>query len=168
MNDLKDQFLQRSITGLQDLAARISQPGNSPAVEKGLSGQAFRLLHTIKGTAQTFGLAAAAKLAHEIEGYLSSSDSVPGELLVRGISHLIDLLEEREGGAAREDVFEKLSARETRKTGTLLISRITLETFRQFSDIEKGRLFSVYGNNSQVFASMPRSASRISRPVSKP
>ena len=26
MNDLKDQFLQRSITGLRDLAARISQP----------------------------------------------------------------------------------------------------------------------------------------------
>jgi chemotaxis protein histidine kinase CheA len=150
MNDLKDQFLQRSITGLRDLAARIDNSAHSATMEKGLSAKAFRLLHTIKGTAQTFGLAKAAKLAHEIEGYLSSSDSIPGELLVLGISQLIDLLEEREG-AGHEDIFEQLRAGETRKTDTLLISRIDRETFGRFSDIEKGRLFSAYGNGSQVF-----------------
>jgi len=150
MNDLKDQFLQRSITGLRDLAARISPLDNSATMEKGLSAEAFRLLHTIKGTAQTFGLAAAAKLAHEIEGHLSSSDSVPGELLVLGISQLIDLLEEREG-AGHEDIFKDLHAGETRKTNALLISRITRETYRLFSDIEKGRLFSAYGNGSLIY-----------------
>lgn len=147
MNDLKDQFLQRSVTGLRDLAARIDP---ATPLEGPLSAEAFRLLHTIKGTAQTFGLAAAAKLAHEIEGYLSSSDSVPGELLVTGISQLIDLLEEREG-AAPEDIFEKLRAGDTRKTNPLLISRIPRKTFRLFSDIEKGRLFSAYGNGLEIF-----------------
>jgi chemotaxis protein histidine kinase CheA len=147
MNDLKDQFLQRSITGLRDLAVRLD---TSATAEKSLSAEAFRLLHTIKGTAQTFGLAAAAKLAHEIESYLSSSDSVPGELLIRGISQLIDLLEEREG-AVPEDIFKNLRAGETRKTSALLISRIARETFGRFSDIEKGRLFSAYENGSRVF-----------------
>jgi chemotaxis protein histidine kinase CheA len=150
MNDLKDQFLQRSITGLRDLAARVSQPGNSGTVEKGLSGEAFRLLHTIKGTAQTFGLAAAAKLAHEIEGHLSASNEITGELLVLGISHLIRLLEA--GDAESPDDFStKLRAGETLKTQALLISRITRETFRQFSDIEKGRLFSACGNGLEIY-----------------
>jgi signal transduction histidine kinase len=147
MNYLKDQFLQRSIIGLRDLAARIE---NSATVEKGLSGEAFRLLHTIKGTAQTFGLAAAAKLAHEIEGHLSSSDSVPGELLVIGFSQLVDLLDGREGRAP-DDIFKNLRAGETIKTGALLISRITRETFRQFSDIEKGRLFSANLSGSNIY-----------------
>lgn len=150
MNDLKDQFLQRSITGLRDLAARVSQPGNSATIEKGLSGEAFRLLHTIKGTAQTFGLAGAAKLAHKIEGRLSSPDSVPGELLIIVISELIDLLEEKEGTASG-DIFERLRAGEPRRPGALLISRITPETYRLFSDIEKDRLFSAYGNGSEIF-----------------
>jgi chemotaxis protein histidine kinase CheA len=150
MNDLKDQFLQRSIAGLRDLAAQIPQIDNSATLEKGLSAEAFRLLHTIKGTAQTFGLAAAAKLAHEIEGYLSSSDSVREELLAPGISQLIDLLEERED-AGHDDIFKNLRAGETQKTGTLLISRITREIFGRFSDIEKGRLFSAYGNGSGIY-----------------
>jgi signal transduction histidine kinase len=60
------------------------------------------------------------------------------------------LLEARDAESP-DDFSTKLRAGEPLKTNALLISRITRETFRQFSDIEKSRLFSAYGNGSRVF-----------------
>lgn len=149
MNDLKDQFLRRSIMGLRELSARA---GDSGSLEGSLSAEAFRLLHTIKGTAQTFGLARAARLAHDLEGGLSSSGGIPGEVLSEGISRLVDLLEEKNGESPESEAFsEKLRAGVTSNTGSLLISGISRATFYKFSDIEKGRLFSAHENGLEIF-----------------
>lgn len=148
MNDLKDQFLRRSITGLRELSARA---GDSGSLEGKFSAEAFRLLHTIKGTAQTFGLAGAAKLAHELEGRLSSSGGISGELLSEGISRLIDLLEEKDGEPPGSDAFsEKLRTGATPKTDSLLVSQISRAAFSKFSDIEKERLFSAHKNGMEI------------------
>lgn len=59
----------------------------------------FRTLHTIKGTAQTFGLEAAGSLAHDIEHLLAARSGGPvlnenelRELLLAGMGTLTDLL----------------------------------------------------------------------------
>lgn len=147
MNDLKDQFLQRSISGLRDLASRIDTVA---PLEGPLSAEAFRLLHTIKGTAQTFGLAAAAKLAHGLENRLSPPGTATGDVLSEGISHLIDLLEKKESSASAA-FSQKLETEKARKGGGVFISRIPRVIFARFSDTEKDRLFAAYKNGREIF-----------------
>jgi HPt (histidine-containing phosphotransfer) domain-containing protein len=146
MNDLKDQFLQRSITGLRDLAARA---GNSTQLAGTLSAEAFRLLHTIKGTAQTFGLSRAAGMAHELEGHLTSPGDIQSELLVSGISHLIELLEEKEVETPR--VFAQKQPAGGPPRSCAVVSGIPKEVFLRFSEIEKTRIFSAYRNGLEIF-----------------
>lgn len=143
MNDLKNHFLHRSIAGLQELAIGLKTRDGQ------LLPDTFRLLHTIKGTAQTFGLAKAAKLAHELEDVLGSGNNA---LLLEGITLLISALEEKEeidsaGFSQRAGAVagEKPVARKT------LISYIPPETFDQFSDIEKRRLLSVGDEDLDIF-----------------
>lgn len=143
MNDLKNHFLHRSIAGLQGLAVELKKENGQ------ISPDAFRILHTIKGTAQTFGLAAAAKLAHELEDVLASRNNA---LLLEGIPLLISALEEKEGADSAE--FSKKAGAaagekpEGRKT---FISKVPPETFDQFSDTEKRRLFSIGPEGRDIF-----------------
>jgi len=55
----------------------------------------FRTLHTVKGTAQTFGFAASSKLAHKLENLLSSDETL-NNLLPEGIELLIKSLTEKD------------------------------------------------------------------------
>jgi chemotaxis protein histidine kinase CheA len=69
MNNLQKDFLERSVATLENLTESAKTP-NSLAPE--FLREVFRALHTIKGTAQTFGFNAPAHLAHELENLLSN------------------------------------------------------------------------------------------------
>lgn len=142
MNDLKNHFLHRSIAGLHDLAAEL-QKGDGQ-----LPRDTFRILHTIKGTAQTFGLSAAAKLAHEMEDLLASGNK---DMLFEGIPLLISALEERAAGTGDFSQRAAAAAGEKPSRRKTFISRIPRETFDQFSDIEKQRLMTVDGDGMAIF-----------------
>ncbi|HEY0428519.1 MAG TPA: ATP-binding protein [Pyrinomonadaceae bacterium] len=72
MNNLQKDFLQRSIARLENLSESANREKNlSPEFLR----ETFRALHTIKGTSQTFGFSAAARLAHELENLLSSAEN---------------------------------------------------------------------------------------------
>lgn len=142
MNDLKTHFLHRSITGLQDLTVKLENGDGQ------LPPDVLRILHTIKGTAQTFGLAAAANLAHKLEDVVASGNRA---LLLEGIPLLIGALEEKE--IAQSDFSKRAGAavagKATRRK--TFISGIPLETFNQFSDIEKQRIMSIDGDGGDIF-----------------
>jgi chemotaxis protein histidine kinase CheA len=71
MEELRDQFRQRSIASLHKLALSMrDDPANLPPA-------LFRTLHTIKGTARTFGLRRAAEFAHGLEDRLSALTKTP-------------------------------------------------------------------------------------------
>ena len=143
MNELKNHFLHRSIAGLQDLAAEL-QKGDGQ-----LPRDTFRILHTIKGTAQTFGLAGAATLAHDLEDALASGHR---GLLLEGIPLLISALEERDGiDSAEFSQRAGAAAGEKPAQRKTFISRIPRETFNKLSDSEKQRLMTVGGDGLEIF-----------------
>ncbi|HEY0050940.1 MAG TPA: ATP-binding protein [Pyrinomonadaceae bacterium] len=95
MEELREAFLIDSISKLDNLQDVLQSEAFSPELQR----EIFRALHTIKGTAQTFGLNAAARLAHGIENLLEAardnqiqSDEKTISLLREGLKYLSDAL----------------------------------------------------------------------------
>jgi len=147
MDDLKNHFLQRSIAGLQEAYLRLRD------ADAGVLLDTFRTLHTIKGTAQTFGFSEAANIAHKLEDMLDGQAGVVDiGLLLEGISLLIDSLEhndpvDTEGFA---DKIERLK-RDSPVAGNVFISKIPFETFDKFSDHERTRIFSASDAGRDIY-----------------
>lgn len=78
MEELREAFLIDSISKLNNLQESLWSEEFSPELQREL----FRTLHTIKGTAQTFGLNVSAQIAHTLENLLAAGkrDSFPAEL----------------------------------------------------------------------------------------
>jgi chemotaxis protein histidine kinase CheA len=78
MEELREAFLIDSISKLNDLQNDLRGGEFSPEAKREL----FRTLHTIKGTAQTFGLNVSAQIAHALENLLADGKKVsfPAEL----------------------------------------------------------------------------------------
>lgn len=73
MNNLQRDFLKQSIESVENLIRRLHDENDAGAFSESFSRQCFRALHTIKGTAQTFGFPVSGNLAHELENLLSVS-----------------------------------------------------------------------------------------------
>lgn len=91
MEDFRRQFLSEAVETLEDLGRKLRSAEEMPPDL--IKRETFRLLHTVKGTAQTFGLAAAGNLAHELETLLSDGDAE--NLLPEGIGLLQKSLTEQ-------------------------------------------------------------------------
>ena len=99
MEDFRRQFLIESAGNLRALAESFQ---SAPIVSDSVKREAFRTLHTVKGTAQTFGFNSASRLAHELETLLSVTKneknfkfSQANSLLLEGIELLIESLERK-------------------------------------------------------------------------
>jgi two-component system, chemotaxis family, sensor kinase CheA len=80
MEELRQSFIADSTDALRNLQTKLQQDRDFSADAK---REVFRALHTIKGTAQTFGFTAAAGLAHTLENLLAAAeekDAARGEL----------------------------------------------------------------------------------------
>jgi chemotaxis protein histidine kinase CheA len=96
MEELREAFLSESISKLNNLQDALRSENPAPELRR----EIFRALHTIKGTSQTFGLAASASVAHTLENLLAAkNDSLPAEkskaLLIEGIEVLIESLSQK-------------------------------------------------------------------------
>lgn len=137
MDELKDQFIQRSIAALREL---------STAGRENLRvADTFRRLHTIKGTAQTFGLEKASKLAHNLETMLSGSTD--RSFIEDGFKHLISLLEDENC----TDTFEPVHDPAVKNSGSIFVSSIPCEVVRKLADNERTRIFSAYSEGLGLF-----------------
>lgn len=96
MNDLQQHFLAESINKLIVLQRNLSA-----GLSENTRLEAFRIFHTIKGTAQTFELSQAGVLAHTLENLLSAgknnliSDEDLQKILPEGAELLAKSLEKR-------------------------------------------------------------------------
>ena len=72
MNELEREFIRQSTADLHDISTRISENASADLHENFLN-ETFRTLHTIKGTAQTFGFSNAGILAHLLENLVESA-----------------------------------------------------------------------------------------------
>jgi len=100
MNELQNEFIRQSAADLNQLSEKLQNNSNENLPENFLR-EVFRTLHTIKGTAQTFGFPVSAHLAHTLENLLSAAknDSISAvdfrSLLPKGIEILAASLGEK-------------------------------------------------------------------------
>jgi two-component system, chemotaxis family, sensor kinase CheA len=72
MNELEQEFITQSATDLNNISKQLQENKTAILSEKFLN-DTFRTLHTIKGTAQTFGFSDAGNLAHSLENMVSAA-----------------------------------------------------------------------------------------------
>ena len=94
MEKFRRQFLLDSVKNLKHLQNNLCEVESFSDSQK---REMFRTLHTIKGTAQTFGFVSASRLAHELENILANQ-IIEHEnfksLFTEGIGWLIDSFEQ--------------------------------------------------------------------------
>jgi chemotaxis protein histidine kinase CheA len=148
MNDLQKHFLNESINKLKALSEDLSNN-----FSENLRREAFRAFHTIKGTAQTFGLGGSARIAHDLEQILAEkniekTNDKTGELLIRNIEKLIASLERENPECAA--LFDSKDERENispEKNFTFADA----DFLENFSEKEKSVLFAALSAKKSVF-----------------
>jgi chemotaxis protein histidine kinase CheA len=96
MNNLHKDFLRRSVAALENLTESAQE---TEALSPDFLREAFRTVHTIKGTAQTFGFPAPARAAHELENLLAGAKKDSSELktaVLDGLALLLKSFDEPE------------------------------------------------------------------------
>lgn len=152
MEDFRRQFLSETARTLENLSRNLrSAEIFSDAVKR----ETFRVLHTVKGTAQTFGFIAASCLAHELETLLSA-DGNAQNLLLEGIELLHKSLAE-EIFEIPEQFREKLraavpNAKQISNDAINNRAEIPAEIYSQLSNQEKSIISSAMrdGKNLSV------------------
>ncbi len=96
MDDIRRQFQESSIEFLKKSSAELE---NQKEISKEFLQEIFRRIHTVKGSAQTFGLTHTSSLAHDLENVLELFRGNPNpekkykDLLIEGFKFLILSLE---------------------------------------------------------------------------
>ncbi|HSK72047.1 MAG TPA: ATP-binding protein [Pyrinomonadaceae bacterium] len=156
MQDIRRQFLLSAARSLENHLK------NSDNFSDSFLQELFRTLHTIKGTAQTFGLENAGRLAHQLENLLQagkdkkiSNIEDSRNLLTEGIRALIKILDGEED-AVPTKLVEKIRAiipvgNEPEIPALNSPAQIPEEIFKQLSEQEKSAVFAAQRNGKNLF-----------------
>lgn len=157
MEDFRQQFLLESVETLADLSNDLQ---NAEMISDSRKRDAFRLLHTVKGTAQTFNFKTASRLAHELETLLSKLTEKNYEaeksLFLEGIDLLIESLHD-ENFQIPVSFTEKIrviipdSTTSTKDVSDDFALKIPSEFLSQLSVQEKNTLRSAMRNGKNLF-----------------
>lgn len=155
MENFRRQFLLDSVKNLKHLQNNLSDAGKFSDSER---REVFRTLHTIKGTAQTFGFASASRLAHELENLLSAEQIISNKnfksLFTEGIGWLIDSFEQKDFEFPAQFV-EKVHATIPQNNLSFISSetsvKIPKEMLAQLSRTEKTALDSAVQNEQSLY-----------------
>lgn len=155
MKSLQSDFLKQSVVALQELAkCAESQAVLSPEFVR----EAFRTLHTIKGTLQTFGFSASSKIAHELENLLSDAKENDESLtvnfknnLLEGLAYLINSFTDSDNLKDQNPFLKK--SNEAEKKDLVLPETFTFESdfFSKFSLYEKKTIVSEVNKGRNIF-----------------
>ncbi len=155
MQDIRRQFLKSSIQTLQHLNQILQ---SETEISEQFVRQMYRHIHTIKGTAQTFGLIKSAKLAHELENILSaagkfveSNQKQPG-ILSEGLELLISSLEDEDFvvPSAFTDKIQKITT-DAKTVRGVFLSNIPPDVFDQLTEFEKNKIAEALSDNKYLY-----------------
>jgi len=151
METFRRQFLLETVETLENLLKDLQSAERFSDSQR---RETFRTLHTIKGTAQTFGFVASSHLAHELENLLSVNENF-SDLLLEGIALLIGSLTEN-GFQIPKKFAEKIHAvmpneAEISNSADHCPSQISSEIFSQLSNQEKNALRSAVNRGRNLF-----------------
>jgi chemotaxis protein histidine kinase CheA len=147
MNSFRQHFLAESIDNLIILRRNLAE---------NLTGErqreAFRIIHTIKGGAQTFGLETAAGLAHELEHNLSNDlHAIDKNLLLESVEALTNALRESEPAAATELIEKLRKARRKEAPSHVFLTGIPRRDFRSFSEQERSLAIGALSEGRDIY-----------------
>lgn len=149
MDDISRQFQKSSIEFLKKTADELK---DRESVSNEFLQAMFRRIHTIKGSAQTFGLTNSAELAHDLENVLellrekneSRKDLI--DLLAEGFRFLILSLEYPDF-TIPESFIKKIRTQSPhnsqRLASDVFLTLIPPEVFDQLTEFEKSKLLTI-------------------------
>jgi len=147
MNDFRQNFLTESINNLTILHTQLAKD-----FSENLRREIFRTIHTIKGGAQTFDMENTARLAAELENFLSTGAQFNDKnLLSEGIDILISSLRESETNFHAGFIEKLQNANQTAAKSDVLLTRIPLEVFRNFSPQEQNAAISALREGKNIY-----------------
>jgi chemotaxis protein histidine kinase CheA len=154
MNNLQKDFLHRSRANLENLSASAKKD-----LSPELLREIFRALHTIKGTAQTFGFAASARLAHELENLLSAgnndgfSNADFRNTLIEGFALLVKSFDETDVFETPDAFLEKIRrfAPDSTPLENAFFAQIPDEISSQLSEFEKNAFAAAQSAGKNIF-----------------
>jgi|GEM_PF-1516207 len=158
MENFRRQFLAEAAENLRSLAENWR---NAEATYESVRRDSLRALHTIKGTAQTFGFDSSSHLAHELENLLlltRNGKTVEAEksksLFLEGIELLMQSLERKDfkvPASFRNQVHDFIP-KTSRTDGSEHFSpNIPNEFFSQLSTQEKNAIRSALEDDKNIF-----------------
>lgn len=154
MQDIRRQFLKTSIQTLKQLNTVLQTEDD---VSEQFVQQMYRNIHTIKGTAQTFGLANAAKLAHELESILSTSgkinesDEKQRRILNEGFDMLIHSLEDTNFDIPSSFIDKIQEITPDAGVKGVFLSLIPPDVFDQLTEFEKNKIAAALKYNKSLY-----------------
>ena len=147
MTDFRQNFLAESIDNLTDLQKRMAE-----GFDENLRREAFRIIHTVKGGAQTFNLQDAAKIAHELENLLSNNTAFHNKnLLAEGIEVLANSLRQGETVASADFVEKLQNSFQTAAKSDILLTKIPPEVFKKFSEQEQNAAIKAIRDGKNIY-----------------
>lgn len=149
MEDFRQQF---TLEVAETLTRLLKDLQGAKSFSGSLKHETFRTLHTIKGTAQTFGFTDASRLAHELEN-LISADVNFHNLLIEGVELLLKALVEKDYEFPLK-FAEKIRAAAPNATSpdsNIFPPEIPNEIYSQLSNQEKNALQSAIRADKNLF-----------------
>lgn len=155
MQDLSRQFLDSSIESLKHINTVLQ---TEDEISESFLRQLYRQIHTLKGTAQVFGLTKQAKLAHELENILASAEKKYGneksfrETLREGLNLLLYSLEDTNFDIPQSFIekTQKIALNDGEIRGVFL-SLIPPEVFDQLTEFEKNKIAAALKDNKNLY-----------------
>jgi chemotaxis protein histidine kinase CheA len=147
MDDFHQHFLTESINNLTILQQNLAEN-----FSENLRREAFRTIHTIKGGAQTFGLENTARLAHELENFLSGGAEFNDQnLLSEGIEVLINSLRQSETNLHAGFIEKLQNANQTAAKSDVLFTKVPFEVFGNLSPQEQSATVSALREGKNIY-----------------
>lgn len=118
MHELRQQFKTSSVENLELLRQKITETKN---FSDNFLQEIFRQIHTVKGTAQTFGFENSSRIAHKLEDVLSAVKNgqsiLSKKLLLESVETLKKSFNEKDAENA-DDLIEKLKTTASSRTNS--------------------------------------------------
>lgn len=151
MDDFRSNFLKESAKNLEDFQKKLRKE-----FSEDFRREVFRIVHSIKGSAQTFGLSNTARLADELENLLSRREITENKNLqtsfFEGMELLIVFLKKK-NKKNPVSFFEKLKKENLKSSSKseLLLTGLPFSVFRKLSENEKNAVISALGDKKRLF-----------------
>lgn len=151
MPEFRQQFIDSSVENLEILRQKIL---SAKEFSDTFLQEVFRLIHTVKGTAQTFDLETSSRIAHELEDFLADvkngQSEFSKELLVESVAALKESFDENDAENA-DVLIEKIKNAASENRSVKILPKLPENILDCLSRPEIETLSAAFGNGKIIY-----------------